>query len=95
MYKHTHISRSNNARGSACTEVSTEIMGVQGSTCLYISTEGMGAYGVTYTDDSMVNTAVRGRTDAYDKYGRYKPKWDIGTDVVGKICNGISYADAL
>ena len=95
MYKHTHISRSNNARGSACTEVSTESMGVQGSTCLYISTEGMGAYGVTYTDDSMVNTAVRGRTDAYEKYGRYKPKWDIGADVVGKICKGISYADAL
>ena len=46
-------------------------------------------------EDSNVNTVVYGRTNTYDEYGIYKPIWDIGTDVVGKLQKGISYADAL
>ena len=40
-----------------------------------------------------MKTFVRGRTNAYDDYGRYKPIWDIGTDVVGKVQKRIRYND--
>ena len=50
---------------------------------------------VTSTDESKVNTFVSGIKDAYYNYGRSKPIWEIGTDVVGKVRKGISYADAL
>ena len=55
----------------------------------------MGVHGVTSIDNSMVKTVVRSRTNAYDKYRRYKPIQDICTDVVGNVWKGISYADAL
>ena len=83
------------ARRSIHTDVSTDSMGMHGSTCPYITTKYTVIHGVTYMDDSMIKAVVRGRMTAYGKFGRYKPKWDIGTDVVGKICKGISYADAL
>ena len=50
---------------------------------------------VTSTDESKVNTFVRGITDAYYNYGGYEPIWEIGKDLVGKVRKGISYADAL
>ena len=80
---------------SACTDVSTNITGVHGSTCPYISTKGTGVHVVMSTDESKVKTVVRGRKNMCDEYGRKKPIRDIGTDVVGKVRKGISYADAL
>ena len=50
---------------------------------------------VKSTNESKVNTFANGITDAYYNYGRYKPIWEIGTDVVGKVREGISYADSL
>ena len=47
------------------------------------------------TDISKVNTAVRGRMNVYNEYRRYTPIQDIGTDVVEKVREDISYADAL
>ena len=79
--------------GSACMEFYTEITRINVIICTYISTKGVGVHGVVSTDDSMVNTVVRGITNAYDKYRKYKPIWGIGTDVVGKLRKGISYAD--
>ena len=76
-------------------KVFTESTSVHRSKCPYISTKGTGMHEVTTADDYTVKTAVCGRTNAYDKYGRYKPKRDIGTDVVGKVRKGIRYADAL
>ena len=55
---------------SACKDVSTESNGVQGIMCPYISTKGMGVHRFKSTDDSTVNTVVRGRTNMYDEYGR-------------------------
>ena len=43
----------------------------------------------------MVKMVVYGRTNAYNKYRRYEPIWEIGTKVLGKVQKGISYADAL
>ena len=82
-------------RVSAYRCVSAENAGVPGSTCPYISTKGMGMHGITPTDESKVKTYICVRTDAYDKYGRYKPVRDMGMDVVEKVRKGISYADAL
>ena len=82
-------------RGSKCMDVYTDSMGVHGSTCSYISTKRTGVHGGTSTDDSTVNTVVQRRTNAYDKYGRYEPKRDIGTDTVQKVRKGISFAEAL
>ena len=31
----------------------------------------------------------------YDKYRGYEHKWEIGTDVVGKLCKRTSYSSAL
>ena len=101
--KHTHVFMSKDghgstcmyARGSTCTEVSTESMGVHGSTRPSIPTKYTGVHRVMCTNDSMIKAVVRGRTNAYGKYGRYKPKWYIGTDVLGKVQKGIIYADAL
>ena len=45
--------------------------------------------------NSTVKTVVRGGTNTYDKYGRYEPIQDKGTDVVGKAWKGIIYADSL
>ena len=102
-YKQTRVSTSKDYRrstctdacGSACTEIYTESTGVHGSTCLYISTEGMGVHGVTSTYDYTVNMAVQGITNAYARYRRYKPKREIGKDIVGKVRKGIRYADDL
>ena len=49
----------------------------------------------TSTDESKVNTVVRGRTNVYDKHGRYKPIRHIGMEVSGKVRKGIIYGDAL
>ena len=68
---------------------------MHGSTGPYIFTKGMGVHIFTSTDESKVNTVVRGRTNTYDKYGRYKPIRDIGMEVSGKVQKGISYDDAL
>ena len=55
----------------------------------------MGVHVVTSTDESKVKTFVRGRTDAYGKYGRYENIQDIGTNLAEKVQKGVSYADAL
>ena len=89
--------------GSACTEdrviacmdVSADNTSMSRNMCPYISTKGTGMHVVTYTDESKVNTFICGRIEAYYNYGRYKPIWDIGTDVVRKARKGTSYADAL
>ena len=78
---------------SARTEVSTASTVVRRIMCLYIPTKSAAMHGVTSTGGSTVKTVVRGRTNAYDEYGRYKPIRDIGTDVVGKVWKGIRYAD--
>ena len=79
----------------ACMDVSADNTSMSRNTCPYISTKGTGMHVVTSTYESKVNMFVFGRTDAYYNYGRYKPIWDIGTDVVGKVRKGISYDDAL
>ena len=84
-----------NARGSIHTDVSIESTVMHGSTLLYITTKDTVMHRVTYMDDSMTKAVVQGRMNSYDQYGRYKPKRDIGTDVLGKVWKGISYADAL
>ena len=81
------------ARGSARTDVSTDITGVHGSMYLCISNRDTGVHRVTPQEKSMVKTVIQGRTNAYDKYRGYKPKQDIDTDLVGKIWSSISYAD--
>ena len=83
------------ARGRACTDVSTEIMGMHGRTHLYIPTKYTGVHRVMYMNDSMIKAVVRGRMTAYGKFGRYKTKWDIGKYVVRKVRKGIRYDDAL
>ena len=88
---------------SACTEdflivrmdVSAENIGVHGSICPYISTKVMDVHAVSPTDEFKVKKFVCGRMDAYDKCRRYKPVRYIGTDIVGKVWKGVSYADAL
>ena len=70
---------------SACTDISNDSTGVRRITCLYIPTKYTGVYGFTSMEDSNVNTVVYGRTNTYDEYGIYKPIWEIGTDVVGKL----------
>ena len=79
----------------ACMDVSDDNTSMSRNMCPYISTTGTGMHIVTSTDESKVNMFVRGRTDAYCNYGRYKPIWGIGTDTLGKARKGISYADAL
>ena len=79
----------------ACIDVSTDNTSMSRNMCPYISTKGTGMHVVTSTDESKVNTFVCGRTDAYCNYGRYKPIWGIGTDVVWKARKGISYSDTL
>ena len=81
--------------GILCTDDSTDSMGVHGSTCPYFSSKCMGMCGVTSTEGFTVKTVVCSKTNAYDKYRRYKSIWDMGTDVVGKLRKGTSYADAL
>ena len=83
------------ARGSVCKEVLTESKGVNRSKCPYIFTKVTGVHGVTFMDDYTVKLAVHGRMNAYDKYRRYGPKQDIGTDVVGRVLKGIRYAYSL
>ena len=102
MEKKTHRITSKDARGGTCTYVSNESTGiytestcVHGSTCPYISTKDIGIHGGTSTDFYMVKVVVQGIMNTYYKYRRYKPKRDIGTDVVGKVRKGIRYADAL
>ena len=70
-------------------------MGVHSGMCSYISTKDTGMHGVISTDYVMVNAVVLGITNAYDKYGRYKPNWGIGTDAAGKEQKGICYYDTL
>ena len=82
-------------RGSVCTYISTHSTGVYGITCPYVSTKGTDMYVVTYTDNSMVKTVVNVRTNMYDTYERYKPKRDIGKDILGMVGKRIRYADAL
>ena len=89
--------------GSACREdrviasmdVSADNTRIRRNMCPYISTKGTGMHVVTSTDESKVSTFVPGITDTYYNYGRYKPMWDIGTDVVWKARKGIIYDDAL
>ena len=81
--------------GSACTDFSTENTDVHRSMCLYIPTKYMGVHVVTSMDNSTVNTVVHARTNVHDDYGRYKPISYIGTDVVRKVRNGVSYDDSL
>ena len=50
---------------------------------------------VTPTDKSKVKKFIRGILDAYDEYGRYKPVWYLGMDVVGTVRKEISYGDSL
>ena len=99
----TRVITSKNSRGStctddlesACTDVSTESTGVHGITCPYIPTKGTGRHGVMSTHNSTVKTVLRGRMNAYKKYVRYETILYIGTEILGKVNNGISYADAL
>ena len=91
----TDVSACKEDNVSACIDVSTDNKGVYRSMCPYISTKGTGAYLVTSMDKSKVNTFACRRTGTYEKYRRYKPIWDIGTDAVGKLRKEISYADAL
>ena len=90
---HTCGNTSKDARGSTCTDdcgsafkdVSTYNTDVHRITCLYISNKGTGVHGVTSAYDSTVNMVVCVITNVYDEYGRCKPIWYIGTDVVGKL----------
>ena len=101
MGKQTHGSMSRDAcgractyaRGSALTDVSTYVTSVYGSMYLCISNRDTGVHRVTPQENPMVKTVIQGRTNANDKYGGYKPKQDIYTDLVGKIWSSISYAD--
>ena len=45
--------------------------------------------------NSMIKAVVKGRMNAHDEYERYKPKRDIGMEVVRKLRKGISSADVL
>ena len=67
---------------SVCTNFSANNTVVHGIIFLYISTKGTGLYVVTFMDESKLNTFVCGRSEAYNKHGKYKPIGDIGTDVV-------------
>ena len=78
-----------------CMDVSVENTNLHGIICPYISTKFMGVHVVSPTDKFKVKKFICGRMDAYDECRRYKPIWYIGTDVVGKVWKGISYADAL
>ena len=80
---------------SAFTDISTYSKGVHGILLPYIFSKVPGVHIVTSTDESEVKTVVCGRTNVYDKCGRYKPIQDIGTDIVKKVRKGISYDDAL
>ena len=62
---------------------------------LYISTEGICMHRVTSTGNYTVKTVIQERTNEYYRYRRYETKRYIGTDVLGKVRKGISYADAL
>ena len=79
----------------ACMDVSDDNTSMSRNMCPYISTKGTGMHIVTSTDESKVNMFVCGRTDVYCNYSRYKLIWGIGTDVVGKARNDISYDDAI
>ena len=46
-------------------------------------------------DDYMVKIVVRWIKNVFAKYGRNKPKQDIGMDVVGKVQKGVGYDDSL
>ena len=81
--------------GGVCNVVSTESMGVRGRTFPYIPTKGTGMHGFMYMENSMVKMVVRGRTNAYDEYGRYETIRDIGMGIVKKVRKGISYDDAI
>ena len=95
MHGHTHTSGSMSKDacrsmcmrdcGSAQTDISNESMGVYRSTCPYISTKSTSVHRVTSTENSAVKTVVHGRKNAYNKYGKYKTIWDIGTDIAGKV----------
>ena len=78
-----------------CTDVSNDSTGVHRNTCPYISTKYTGVHVVTSTEEYKVKMVVRGRTNLYAEYRRYKPIWDIVTEVVGKVRKGVGYADAL
>ena len=67
----------------------------ESSSLIFSSTKVTVMHVITPTDESKVKTYICVRTDAYDKYGRYKPVRDMGMDVVEKVRKGISYADAL
>ena len=75
--------------------VFTESTGVNRRMWPYIYTKNKGVHRGTFTDISIVGKVLRGRKDTYDEYRRYKPKWDICTDALGKVQKGVDYADAL
>ena len=83
------------AHGSACMYIYTESTVMHRSMCPYISTEGICMHRVTSTGNYTVKTVIQERTNKYYRYGRYEIKRDIGTDVLGKVRKGISYAGAL
>ena len=68
---------------------------MHGIMCPYIYTKGVGVHGVVSAYDYMVKTVIRGRTNAYGKYGRYKPISYTSIDIVGKLHKGVSYDYAL
>ena len=68
--KYATVNMCTDDRGSTCTDISTDITGVNGSTYQYTYTKGTGVRRVTSMDDSTVNTVIRGRINAYEKYGR-------------------------
>ena len=80
---------------SMCTDGSSDNMGMHRSNGPYISTKGTGMHIFTSTDESKLNTFVRGIMDTYYNCGRYEPIWRIGKDVVGKVRKGMSYSDTL
>ena len=82
-------------RGSTCMDVSTDSTDLHGIMCPYTYTYGAGFHGLTSTEDSVINTDVRGRNNTYDEYRRYKPKRYMVMYVVGKLWKVVRYDDSL
>ena len=60
------------------------------SMCPYIPTKVTGMHGGPYTDISTIKAVIQGIMNKYDKYRRYVPKGDIGTESLGKAWKGIA-----
>ena len=111
IYKQTHGSTIKDSRGSTCTDahrtmsmdVSTVSTGVHIITCWNVSTKSTGMHGGMCMDVSTVKAVIHESICDHDKYGIHRPKWaciepgmkHIVMDTVGKIIEGVSYADML